>query len=122
MDKNKLIELGSKTAKDGFRNEDDVVRKFNNYQHDENAQSWLEIMGYKISEIEKIVALKLHGFKTDVQIQVTIYFKDAINLQNLSIKLVSNPQGFNQVDKRWVDKYVEMWDIPKEVEQIFSCF
>jgi len=117
-----LIKLGSATAKGGFRNEDDIVAKFNDWKNDEDAQKWLEIMGYPINEIEKVEAVKLHGYKTDVQVQITIYMKKAIAAENLSVKLVSNPQGFNQIDKRWVDKYVEMWDIPADIVKILKTF
>ena len=122
MNKKDLIKLGSATAKGGFRNEDDIVAKFNDWKNDEDAQKWLEIMGYPIDEIEKVEAVKLHGYKTDVQAQITIYMKKAIAAENLSIKLVSNPQGFNQVDKRWVDNYVELWDIPADVVKILKMF
>lgn len=122
MEKKDLIKLGSRTAKSGFKNEDDIVVKFNNWKTDEDAQKWLKIMGYTINEIEKVEAVKLHGFKTDVQVQITIYFKKAIAAENLSIKLVSNSQGFNQVDKRWVDKYVEMWNIPADIIKILKLF
>lgn len=122
MDKKDLIKLGSQTAKGGFRNEDDIVRKFNDWENDEDAQKWLGIMGYPIKEVEKVEAIKLHGYKTDVQVQITIYLKKAIAAENLSIKLVSNPQGFNQIDKRWVDKYVEMWEIPADITKILKTF
>jgi len=122
MNKEELINLGSLTAKNGFKNEDDIVNKFNNWQIDDDAKSWLAIMEYKLEEIEKVEAIKLHGYKTDVQVKIIIYFKNAINKQNLSIKLVSNPQGFNQIDKRWVDKYGEMWDIPSDVVRILKLF
>jgi hypothetical protein len=117
-----LIKLGSATAKGGFRNEDDIVAKFNNWKNDEDAQKWLEIMGYPINEIEKVEAMRLHRYKTDVQVQITIYMKKAIVAENLSVKLVSNPQGFNQVDKRWVDSYAEMWNIPKDIVKILKLF
>ena len=107
--------LGSLTAKNGFANEDDIVDKFNNWQNDETAKKWLTIMQYNISDIEYVKAVKLSGYKTDVQVQVTVKLKDVIDAQNLQVKLVSNPKGFNQIDKRWVDKYVEMWDIPKNI-------
>jgi hypothetical protein len=122
MNKKDLIKWGSKTAKGGFRNEDDIVRKFNDWGKDEDAQKWLAIMGYPVKEIEKVEAMKLHGYKTDVQVQITIYLKKAIAAENLSIKLVSNPQGFNQIDKRWVDKYVEMWEIPADIIKILKTF
>lgn len=115
--------LGSKIAKDGFRNEDEVIEKFNNWKDDEIAQNWLIKMHYVIKEIEFIKAVKIGGInKTDVQVQVTIKLKEAIDCQNLSIKLVSNPQGFNQIDKRKIDKYVEMWEIPKDIENILKLF
>lgn len=117
-----LVLLGSKTAKEGFKNEDDIVNKFNNWNSDEEAQTWLSIMGYSLTEIEKVVAVKLHGFKTDVQVQITVFFKKAVSAENLSVKLVSNTKGFNQVDKRWVSKYVEMWNIPEEVSRLLRLF
>lgn len=117
-----LIEIGSQTAKGGFQNEDAVAKKFNDWKKDKDAQKWLEIMGYNLKEIEKVIAVKVHGYKTDVQIQITIYFKKAISAENLSIKLVSNPQGFNQIDKRWVDKYAEMWKIPKDIIETLKNF
>ncbi len=107
--------LGSKTAKDGFINEQLVVDKFNDWQTDETVKGWLQTMGYDLSEIEYIHAEKLHGYKTDVQVQVTIKLKNLIDAQNLQVKLVSNPKGFNQVDKRWIDNYVKMWNIPNNV-------
>jgi len=121
MDEKQL--LGSETAKGGFRNEDEVIDKFNNWKNDNVAQDWLIAMNYVIKEIEFVKAVKIGGnFKTDVQVQVTIKLKEAIDCENLSIKLVSNPQGFNQIDKREIDKYVEMWNIPKDVETILRLF
>lgn len=122
MKKKDLIKLGSQTAKGGFRNEDDIVRKFNDWKSDKDAQKWLDSMSYPIDEIEKVEAVKLHGEKTDVQVQITIYMKKGIAAENLSIKLVSNPQGFNQVDKRWVDKYVELWNIPEDTTKLLKVF
>ena len=122
MNKKDLIKWGSKTARGGFRNEDDIVRKFNDWKNDIDAQKWLAIMGYPIKEIDKVEAMKLHGYKTDIQVQITIYLKKAIAAENLSVKLVSNPQGFNQIDKRWVNKYVEMWEIPADITKILKTF
>lgn len=114
--------LGSQTAKNGFLNEDDIVEKFNNWILDEDAQKWLLIMEYQLNNIEYVKAVKLSGYKTDVQVQVTIKLKDVIDAQNLQVKLVSNPKGFNQIDKRWVDKYVEMWNIPLDIISIFKKY
>jgi len=116
------VEWGSKTAKNGFKNEDDIVIKFKNWKEDEDAKEWLRTMGYKLEEIEKVEALKVYREKTDVQVQITIYLKKVISAENLSIKLVSNPRGYNQVDKRWVNKYVELWDIPDDVAHALKLF
>lgn len=113
---------GSQTAKNGFLNEDDIVDKFNNWNFDEDAQKWLLIMQYDLKQIEYVKAVKLSGVKTDVQAQITIKLKETIDAQNLQVKLVSNPKGFNQIDKRWVDKYVEMWNIPTEIITIIKRY
>lgn len=115
--------FGSETAKDGFRNEEEVIVKFNNWKKDKIAQEWLVIMGYVLNNIEYVKAVKITGnYKTDVQVQVTIKLKEAIDCENLSIKLASNPRGFNQIDKREIEKYVKMWRIPKDIEEILKLF
>lgn len=121
--KRDLVSLGSKTAKSGFENEDDVVAKFNNWQKDLDAQEWLIAMNYKINEIESVTAVKVPGHhKADVQVQVSIKLKKAIGLENISLKLVTTSNGFNQIDKREIDKYVEMWDIPSDITEALRLF
>lgn len=117
-----LIERGSQTARDGFRNEDDMVKKFNDWKTDKDAQAWLLLMKYNLSEIQYVEAVKLSGYKTDVQVQVTIKLKKAIDVENIQVKLVSNTKGFNQIDKRKVDKYVEMWHIPQHIVSILKRY
>jgi hypothetical protein len=121
--KRDLVSLGSKTAKSGFENEDDVVSKFNNWQKDLDSQEWLIAMNYKIDEIESVTAVKVPGHhKADVQVQVSIKLKKAIGLENISLKLVTTSTGFNQIDKREIDKYVEMWDIPSDITEALRLF
>jgi len=115
-------QLGSQTAKNGFKNEDDVIAKFNQWQTDETAQQWLHIMAYSLEEIDFVTAVKIAGEKTDVQVQVTIKLKQAIDVENLQVKLVSNLKGFNQIDKRWVAKYVELWEIPIAIERLLKQY
>jgi len=62
------VEKGSQTARDGFRNEDDIINKFNNWEDDTEAQTWLQIMEYNLKEIEYVEAVKISGHKTDVQV------------------------------------------------------
>lgn len=116
------IERGSLTARHGFQNEKEVAAKFNNWRLDEDAQHWLRVMNYDLKDIERVEAVVLSGYKTDVQVQVTIYLKSAIDVRNLQVKLVSNMNGFNQIDKRWVDAYVELWNIPAEIKSILQRY
>lgn len=117
-----LIQRGSQTAKNGFRNEEDIVEKFNNWTNDVEALEWLKIMNYNIDEIEYVRAEILSGEKTDVQVQVTIKLTRLMDVENLQVKLVSNTKGYNQIDKRWVDKYADLWGIPKDLITILKLF
>ena len=102
---------GNIIATGGYKVEDLVVSKFNDWKQDQDSQKWLLVMGYDLTKIEKITAWKITGsFKSDVQIQVKIILKNLIETQNISVKLVSNERGFNQLDKREVDKYAELWN------------
>ncbi|MBS9766301.1 MAG: hypothetical protein KGV44_02020 [Flavobacteriaceae bacterium] len=79
-------------------------------------------MDYQLDEIEFVKAVVLSGFKADIQVQITIKLKTAIDVENLQVKLVSNLKGFNQIDKRWVDKYVEMWEIPMDIADLLKQY
>lgn len=79
-------------------------------------------MQYDLKEIEYVKAIVLSGFKADVQVQITIKLKEAIDAENIQVKLVSNLKGFNQIDKRWVDKYIEMWEIPTRVSELLKQY
>ncbi|MBL8005028.1 MAG: type II restriction endonuclease [Candidatus Kapabacteria bacterium] len=119
---NEKQQKGSETAKQGFINEEVVVEKFNNWQTDSIARDWLLAMNYNLNEIQNVVAVKIHGFKTDVQIQVTITFKNTIDVQNLQVKLVSQKKGFNQIDKRWIVSYQELWGFSQKISTILKKF
>lgn len=114
--------LGSRIAKEGFKNEDDIVRKLNNWQIDDEAKEWLQIMNYQLHEIEEVKAIKIYGFKTDVQVQVIIRLKKAVDIQNIQVKLVSNSRGFNQIDKHWVDYYQKLWEMPDEIAILLKYY
>ena len=121
--KRDLVKLGSKTAKSGFKNEDEVIEKFNNWKTDEDAQDWLVAMDYVIEKIESVKAVKVPGHhKADIQVKIIITFKEALGIENISLKLVTTTTGFNQIDKREIKKYVEMWNIPEDIEQTLKLF
>ena len=114
---------GSVIATDGFKVEDLVVSKFNNWKEDKDSKQWLSVMGYDLAKIEKVVALKITGsFKSDVQIQVNIFLKELMEVQNISVKLASNEKGFNQLDKRWVDNYAKLWKWDNSLTEIIKKF
>jgi hypothetical protein len=114
---------GSQTAKGGFDNEKDVIIRFNNWKEDVLAQNSLVTMGYNLNEIEKVLAQKVaHGQKTDVQVLVTVFLKGLDKGQNISVKLVSNKSGFNQIDRGWVKKYAELWNIPEKISELLEMF
>ena len=114
---------GSEIAKNGFKNEQEVADKFNNWQNDLDAQRWLKIMMYDINEIQSVHAEKIgmRGYKSDINIVINITIvKNKKNttltsVENIQVKLVSNSKGFNQVEKRKVDKYENMWHIPSDI-------
>lgn len=120
-----LVKRGSETAKAGFQNELDVINTFNQWQTSKLAQDWLVSMGYKLDDIEYVKAEKIKGsYKADVQVQVkiTIKLKSLIDCQNIQVKLVSNEKGYNQVDKRWLKNYNELWNIPDDVYKVLQYY
>lgn len=111
---------GSQIAKAGFKNEDEIAAKFNNWTSDADAKQWLAAMNFHLDEIENVVARKPHGEKADVEI--TVKTKSGERKEGVSIKLVSSPNGFNQIDKRWLRQYVKLWSMPTDVENALKLF
>jgi hypothetical protein len=114
------VQLGSETAKAGFRNEDDVRNRFNNWQVDPHARAWLEAMHYSLRDILSVSASKPRGGKADVRVTIRTSSKE--RTERISIKLVSSQNGFNQIDKRWLATYAAMWDMPPDVVQALKLF
>ncbi len=119
---NHTSSFGSFIAKNGFLNEKEVAQKFNDYLNDKDAQIWLMIMGYDLNKIEYVKANVLSGYKADVNVIIQIKMKQTLDSENLQVKLVSNPKGFNQIDKRKLKSYQEMWNIPPNIYQLFAYF
>ena len=122
MDK---IELGSRIAKNGFANENFVINVFNSWKDNDLAKSWLMSMNYDLKQIKEVKAQKIKGtFKADIQVivWVQISLTTLQDVQNLQVKLVSNPKGFNQIDKRWLKSYNDLWNFPKDILEILKYF
>jgi hypothetical protein len=115
------VERGSKTAKGGFQNEDEIRDKFNDWKSDPDAQAWLAAMNYRSSDIQALSAAKPTGsVKADVE--VTIKTTSGEQVERISIKLVSSSTGFNQIDKRWLATYAKMWKMPADVVEALQLF
>lgn len=108
------VERGSQTAKGGFRNEDEIRDKFNAWRFDEDAKAWLRALGHDPTAVESVTVLKPRGDKADVVVTVKS-IDGPIFRHGISIKLVSSPNGFNQIDKRWLRQYAKMWSMPANV-------
>lgn len=120
-----LINRGSVTAKNGFKNESFVVDEFNNWEDSHLSKMWLQAMDYNFEEIERVKATKVKGsYKADIQVEIRIEIKlkNITDIQNLQVKLVSNPKGFNQIDKRWLKNYNELWNIPNDIYNLLQYF
>ena len=131
-------ELGSKTAKGGFANEEAICKKFNVWKKDKEAQQWLKIMGYNIKKLDSVKAIQvptrikksdLSKFgvseeeyeqfvrfkKADAQIRIIIKIGNILKIENLSLKKANSDADYNQIDKRTIDDYQEMWKFMDEI-------
>lgn len=136
---------GSQTAKGGFVNEHNIVVKFNDWQSDIDAQNWLQIMGYQLCELNHVTAIliptkikksdalkfgvteieyeKFAKFKkADVQIKLLIQVGNILKIENLSLKKANINADFNQIDKRSVNHYQEMWNFDNEIALWLKLF
>ena len=141
--------LGSLTAKSGFKNEEDICDKFNNFRDDLDAREWLDLIGYNVNSISKLEAItipvnlskkKLNEYifkyginkekiedtikykKADIQIQLNIKVGQIIFRENISCKKAKPESNFNQIDKRQVEKYKTLWGFNKNVEYGLKLF
>lgn len=137
--------LGSETAKGGFANELDIINKFNNWRDDEEAKKWLEIMGYALKSIKNIEAIQIptrikkadfHKYsitdedynvltkykKADAQVKLLIHIGNIIKVENISIKKANSNADYNQIDKRPVSTYQEMWGFNDDIKLYLQLF
>ena len=53
--------------------------------------------------------------KADAQLRIFIKLGDILRIENLSLKKANSDADYNQVDKRWVSSYQEMWGFDDEI-------
>jgi hypothetical protein len=114
------IRRGSETAKGGFRNEVDVCDRFNRWREDPDGRAWLAILHGGTDDVTSVHAATLHGEKADIEVRITTPAGETRH--GISIKLVSTPEGFNQIDKRRLAAYASMWDMPADVREALALF
>ena len=100
----------SNIALGGFRNEDWVVKQFND-KSSSYGTSWLKIMGYE--KPEKICAQTTRKMGFFNKADVLVLVDDEVEW--VSVKKFT--ASFNQIDKRWVDEFAKRWRMP----DIVSC-
>lgn len=138
-------EVGSYTAKGGFENEHDIVQKFLDYKTDDEAKTWLQIMGYDYRQIQKLVAKQIPPRintqtamelgvtrdnieetttfkKADIQVRLEIIIEEIMYIENISLKKADIGAGYNQVDKRPVNQYKRFWSIPDSICQTLKYY
>ena len=121
---------GSQIAKGGFENEQEVADKINNWRTDKDAQQWLKTMMYNLDEIVLVKASKIgeKGYKSDINITIEIEITkknkkaNLVSVENVQVKLVRGKKGFNQVEKRKVNAYVDMWHIDDKTKELLMLF
>lgn len=143
---NKKQKIGSETAKGGFKNEEHIAEKFQNYKVDNEAKIWLDVMGYNFKQVKsleaKTIAVRLGKSKAikeykipedvfdftqkfkkaDIQIQLTINIDGILYRENISAKKANDNSNFNQIDKRPVKTYQEMWGFDDDIAQTLMQF
>lgn len=138
-------ELGSTTAKGGFANELKICEKFNNWTNDSEAKEWLKIMGYNIERIDSVTAIHIptrirkdalskfnvsdddyNEFvkfkKADAQIRIVIKIGEILKIENLSLKKANSNADYNQIDKRTIDSYQDMWRFDDQIAVWLKLF
>jgi hypothetical protein len=113
--------LGSNTARCGFKNEHKVIARFNQWHKDLVAQNWLVLLGHRVERIVSVRAKQITGsYKADISVEVEEESRSCLHF--IQVKLVSNLRGYNQIDKRWVDRYSELWNIPSDIEHLLKLY
>lgn len=108
----------AKAALGGFKNEDWIVTEFNNWQRSYWAKNWLEAMGYVPDKIEHLCAQTTRKMGYMNKADVLVLIEDRVEW--VSVKKFT--ASFNQIDKRWTDKYAEEWKMPQAVIDSFKKY
>ena len=108
----------AKAALGGFRNEDWVVAEFNNWHCGYWARDWLQTMGHDPDKIEHLCAQTTRKMGYMNKADVLVLVEDQVEW--VSVKKFT--ASFNQIDKRWTDRYAKEWKMPQNVVEVFKKY
>lgn len=106
----------SEIALSGFRNEDWIVSEFNNWTSSTWALNWLSAMGYDKPKKVCAQTTRKMGF---------FYKADVLTLIDDNVEWVSVKKftaSFNQIDKNWVKKFADLWNMPNEITETLRMY
>lgn len=107
----------SEIARSGFIAEDQVVGEFQNWGKSKIAKQWLTSMEF--TNIKSVSAKTTRSIgdnsKSDVLVTVNSFRTVGISVKKFTA-------SYNQIDKRWVDDYQKLWDIPHDVVIILKKY
>lgn len=111
---------GSKTAKGGFDIEEIISKTFEKWENSPDAQDWLKVMNYDLEKIEDISARTPRGTgKADIILEISLPNNSA--RERITVKKTKDSR-FNQVSKRSVDDYAEIFNFSDMTRKALKKF
>ncbi|MBD3190139.1 MAG: hypothetical protein GF308_05825 [Candidatus Heimdallarchaeota archaeon] len=107
-------EIGSRTAKRGFRNEDLVMMKFYNWEEDLIAQKWLSFIckqnKQNYDNLSSVKVEKIAGrHKADILVQL-IFKNNSILDAKISLKRQKGERGYNHIHRENAAEFAERFN------------
>lgn len=99
---------GSEIAKSGFNAEKVINAKFNNWIKEQIVWNWLRSMNIDFNDIEHLESVLVPNVKHDIKLMIK-HKKQGIIKRYIQVKNISGSEGYNQIDKRWINRYAELW-------------
>lgn len=66
--------------------------------------------------------LKIKNYKADIIVKIEMLEGNKIYEEPISVKLVRNKSGFNQIDKRWIDNYKELFKMSDKMSVTLKLY
>ena len=105
-------DIGSRTAKEGYDNEEHIMEKINNWKSDQESRDWInficEIKKIDINDIINIKCSDIPGTKKS-DLRILIETKEEKFTFGIQAKK-QNKQGYNHLGRRKVEEYVEKFN------------